>query len=72
VEVELSRHAKNFLRGTPLTLPDVEGVIEKPVFVDRDKWGRPRYTGIAQGVRVRIVVAVDEPDFIVTIHNRRN
>jgi hypothetical protein len=68
MEVELSRHAKNFLRGTPLTLPDVEGIIERPVFVDLE----PRYTGIAQGVRVRIVVAVDEPDFIVTIHNRRN
>jgi hypothetical protein len=70
--VQLSRHAKNFLRGTPLTLPDVERIIERPVFVDRDKRGRPRYTGIARGVRLRIVVAVDEPGFIVTIHDRRN
>jgi hypothetical protein len=70
--VELSRHAKNFLRGTPLTVLDVEGIIERPVFVDRDEWGRSRYTGVARDVRVRIVVAVDEPDFIVTIHDRRN
>jgi hypothetical protein len=29
------------------------------------------YTGDIKGVRVRIVVALDEPDLIVTIHERR-
>jgi hypothetical protein len=70
--VQLSRHAKNFLRGTPLTLLDVEEVIGRPISFDRDERDRPRYTGIARGVRIRIVVAVDEPDLIVTIHARRN
>jgi hypothetical protein len=55
-----------------VTLGDVERVIESPVFVDLDKYGRPRYTGEVHGVRVRVIVALDEPDLIVTIHDRRN
>jgi hypothetical protein len=70
--MRLTRHAKNYLRNTPATLGDVERVIEKPSFVDRDEDGRPRYTGEARGVRLRVIVALDEPDLIVTIHDRRN
>jgi len=33
--------------------------------------GKSRYVGLIRGERVRIVVAVDEPDLIVTIHRRR-
>jgi hypothetical protein len=70
--MRLTRHARNYLRSVPATLDDVEQVIEKPSFVDRDDDGRPRYTGEAGGVRLRVVVALDEPDLIVTIHDRRN
>jgi hypothetical protein len=54
-------------------LEDAEGVIADPIRVDHDDNGKPRYryTGEIRGVRVRIVVAVDEPDLIVTIHDRR-
>jgi hypothetical protein len=41
------------------------------MFVDSDEDGKPRYTGEIRGVRVRVVVALDEPDLIVTIHERR-
>jgi hypothetical protein len=40
--------------------------------VGRDSKGRPRYVGRVRGVRIRVVVAVDEPDLIVTIHDRKN
>jgi hypothetical protein len=53
-------------------LDDVEQVIENPIFVDGDESGRPRYTGEVRGIRIRVVVALDEPDLIVTIHERRN
>jgi hypothetical protein len=68
----MTRHAKNYLRSAPATLDDVEQVIERPSFVDRDESGRTRYTGEVRGVRLRVVVALDEPDLIVTIHDRRN
>jgi len=57
------------LGGTP---GEVFNVIANPVRVDRDPEGRPRFTGFIKGVRVRVVVALDEPDLIVTIHRRRN
>jgi hypothetical protein len=62
-------------RTTPspgASVGDVERVIEDPLDFDRDEKGKPRYTGEIQGVRVRVVVALDEPDLIVTIHDRRS
>jgi hypothetical protein len=70
--MRLTRHAKNYLRSASATLEDVERVIERPSLIDRDEDGRPRYTGEVRGVRLRVVVALDEPDLIVTIHDRRN
>jgi hypothetical protein len=52
-------------------IEDAERVIEQPVGVDNDPEGRPRYRGFIRGIPVKIVVAVDEPDLIVTIHKRR-
>lgn len=52
-------------------MADAERVIKTAVYVDADEDGLPRYTGYVRGVRVRVVVALDEPDLIVTIHKRR-
>jgi len=68
----LSRHAKNELRTLGGTLRDVEEAIADAIRIDSDPNGRPRYTSYIRGIRVRIVVAVDEPDLVVTIHERRN
>jgi hypothetical protein len=70
--VRLSRHAKNKARRLEATVAEVERVIANPVRVDRDSTGKPRYVGYIRGIRVRVVVALDEPDFVVTIHKRRN
>jgi hypothetical protein len=69
--VQLSRHAKNRLRRLKASIEEVERVVEEPTYFDRDRRGKPRYTGEIQGIRVRIVLALDEPDFVVTIHYRR-
>lgn len=70
--MRLSRHAKNEARRIEATVAEVEGVIADPTRVDRDRFGKPRYTGYIREFRVRVVVALDEPDFVVTIHERRN
>jgi hypothetical protein len=69
--MRLTRHAKNELRHLRAKPTDVERIIARPIRVDRDPEGRPRYTGYVRDIRVRVVVAVDEPDLIVTIHKRR-
>ncbi len=69
--MRLSRHAKNRLRHLKGTAADVEWLVANPVRVGRDPTGKPQYTGYIQGIRVRVVFALDEPDFVVTIHERR-
>jgi hypothetical protein len=69
--MRLTRHAKNNARWLRVSLADVEEVIAHPISVDRDENGKRRYKGLIRGVCVRVVVALDEPDLIVTIHDRR-
>lgn len=69
--MRFTRHAKNNARQLGWGIMDAEAVIAHPVQVDQDGSGKPRYTGYIRGVRVRVVVALDERDLIVTIHERR-
>lgn len=70
--MRFTRHAKNRARGLCVTLADAEGVIREPVRIDADEAGKPRYYGVIGNVNVCIVVALDEPDLIVTIYDRRH
>jgi hypothetical protein len=70
--VRFSRHAKNNARDLNASVEDAECAIQDAFSVDVDYDGRPRYTSYIRGIRVRIVVALDDPDLIVTIHERRN
>jgi hypothetical protein len=70
--VRFSRHAKNNARDIGATVADAERLIQTAIHVDTDLRGRPRYTGYIREVRVRVVVALDDPNLIVTIHQRRN
>jgi hypothetical protein len=69
--VRFTRHAKNRARKLGASIEDVEGVIARPVRIDWDEDGKPRYAGWIRDVQVRVVVALDDPDLIVTIHDRR-
>lgn len=70
--MRFSRHAKNNARDFGATVADAEHVIQHAIYIDADRDGRPRYTGYIRGICVRVVVALDDPDLIVTIHERRN
>jgi hypothetical protein len=70
--VRFSRHAKNNARDLDVTIEEAEWAIQDALLVDADYRGRRRYTSYIRHIRVRIVVALDEPDLIVTIHERRN
>lgn len=50
---------------------DVERIVARPIYADTDEEGKPRFVGEVHGVRVRVVLALDEPDLVVTIHPRR-
>jgi hypothetical protein len=70
--VRFSRHAKNKARDLEVTVADAERVIQTAIHTDTDPQGRLRHTGYIRGLRVRVIVALDDPDLIVTIHERRN
>jgi hypothetical protein len=69
--VRFSRHAKNKAREIGVTVADAERLISSAIYCDTDLEGRPRFTGCLYGQRIRVVVALDDPDQIVTIHERR-
>jgi hypothetical protein len=47
-------------------------VIRDPVDTDVDETGKPKHYGTIGNVIVCVVVALDEPDLIVTIYDRRS
>jgi len=51
---------------------EVLWVISNPVKIDTDAYGHPRYFGYIRGDLVRVVVAADDPEFVITIHPRRH
>jgi len=69
--VRLTHHAKNRCRLYKVDLADAEAVVARPVRVLRDGAGRPVYEGLAQGRMLQVIVALDQPDLIVTIYPRR-
>jgi hypothetical protein len=58
------------MRRLGLSERDVERVRAEPEQRTQDPEGRMRYVGVVRGRRVRVVVAVDKPDFVVTVHER--
>lgn len=68
--MRFTRHAKNRAREIGATVLDAEELIANPEHVDLGPDGKWRYVGHLRGERVRVVVALDEPDLIVTIHRR--
>jgi hypothetical protein len=69
--MRFSRHAKNWARRFRVTIAEAEAVIAHPLSFHFGEDGKPQYTGYIRGIHVRIVVALDDPDLVVTIHERR-
>jgi len=72
MELQFTRHAKNRMRKLEMSASDVEAVVlgRRPYDLDLD--GRPRYLGRIRGRQVRVVLAVDIPNLVVSLHERRN
>jgi hypothetical protein len=69
--VRFKRHAKNGLRWVKGTAEEAESVVKNSFEKDFDRDGNPRYRGYIAGKRCRVVVALDDPDLIISIHPRR-
>lgn len=65
--MRLSRHARNEMRLYRISLQDVEAVVTDPAGQDLDDRGNARLTGETEDGRpILVVVARDDPDFVIT------
>jgi hypothetical protein len=62
----------NGLREVRGTREEAESVVRNPIGKDLDPTGKPRYLGYLAGTLCRVVVALDEPDLVITVHERRH
>jgi hypothetical protein len=60
------------MRWKGWTQREVLWVISNPVKVEADERCNPRYLGYIRGDLVRVVVAADDPDVVITVHPRRH
>lgn len=58
------------MRWLDLSPEDVERIRSDPEHEDTDADGRPRYAAEVRGRLVRIVLALDTPDLVITVHPR--
>jgi hypothetical protein len=69
--VRFTRKAKNGLRRVKGTAAEAESVVGNSLGKDFDRRGNPRYRGFIAGEHCRVVVALDDPELIISIHERR-
>ncbi len=70
--MRFSRHAKNKARWSGLALAEVERIVAAPERADVDAKGNPRYYAHVRGQLYRVVIAQDDPTYVITIHERRD
>jgi len=66
--VRLSRHAKNKARHAKLTLPEVLRICDLGREIGPDEDGNRRVVGRSdRGVEFVVVIALDDPQFLITL-----
>jgi Domain of unknown function (DUF4258) len=69
--MRLSRHAKNEMRLYRISVDDVERTVASPARRDLDQRGNLRLAGkTGDGRPILVVVAVDDPGFVITVFLR--
>lgn len=65
--MRLSRHAKNEMRLYRISEEDVAAIVDQQAESEADERGNLRLAGeTADGRRILVVVAGDDPDFVIT------
>jgi hypothetical protein len=71
VDMRLSRHARNEMRLYRIASQDVEATMRGATASELDDRGNARLSGMtADGRPILVVVAGDDPDFVITVFLR--
>lgn len=65
-----SNHAKKRLAQRRVTSDEVETVLSDPHVTYTDPKGNPCYVRDVNGKSIRVVVAADDPEFVITVIDR--
>jgi hypothetical protein len=66
--MRLSRHARNEMRLYQISPQEVEATVTNPASRELDVKGNARLTGeTGDGRPILVVVAGDDPDFVITV-----
>lgn len=71
MELRFTQHAKNRMRQLDISMSDVVDLVVEQEPSGYDPEGRPGYIGIVREIRVRVVLAVDKPNLVVSLHERK-
>ncbi|MDQ5895603.1 MAG: hypothetical protein QG596_1864 [Actinomycetota bacterium] len=69
--MRFSRHAKNKARSLGVSLPELEFAIGLGRKIVEDVDGNPIHVVVVRGMPVRVVIALDDSDFVITLFDRR-
>lgn len=69
--MQFSRHARRRCRLYNVTQKEVDAAFPEAERVGTDNQGRPLYDMQIRHIRIRAVVALDRPDLIVTLFERK-
>jgi hypothetical protein len=59
------------MRQFQLSTPDLVAVLAHPIRTSHDRRGNVRVGGLVRGVEVRIVIASDDHNAVITVFERR-
>ena len=65
--MRFTHHAKNKLRHLRGTTQEAEAAVKNKFAKDFDEDGNPRYGGSVAGRRCYVVVALDDPNCVITV-----
>jgi hypothetical protein len=69
--MRVSRHAKNEMRLYRITVEDIEAAMRTPVAAEPDERANRRVSGTTvDGRPMLVVVAGDDPEFVITVFLR--
>lgn len=60
------------MRQLGMSPREVARVVRSPAHRDQDENGNPRFSGVAGGRRIRVVLALDEPTLVKTVRERKS
>lgn len=69
--VRFSHHAKNRMRQYGITEEDIRAFIVAENRCGADPDGNPVYVGEIRGVRLRLILALDDMSTVITVYPRR-